>query len=81
MTIKDTVSNADDARPVGRRKPRSKVLPKDYNWLSVPIPSAVHNHVHIQARQSNMSLKDYLAWFLSEARPYEETDQSDGPPF
>jgi hypothetical protein len=81
MTTKDKASDADDARPVGRRKPRSKVLPKDYNWLSVPVPSAVHNHVHIQARQSNMSLKDYLAWFLTEARPYEEMDSSDGVPF
>lgn len=81
MTTKDKASDADDARPVGRRKPRSKVLPKDYNWLSVPVPSAVHNHVHIQARQSNMSLKDYLAWFLTEARPYEEPDSSDSVPF
>jgi hypothetical protein len=81
MTTKDKASDANDARPVGRRKPRSKVLPKDYNWLSVPIPSAVHNHVHIQARQSNMSLKDYLAWFLTEARPYEEPESSDSVPF
>lgn len=81
MTTKDKGSDADEARPVGRRKPKSKVLPKNYNWLSVPIPSTVHNHVHIQARQSNMSLKDYLAWFLTEAHPYEESDSSDDVPF
>ncbi len=80
MTTKDKALDADDARPVGRRKPKSKVLPKDYNWLSVPIPSSVHNHVHIQARHSDMSLKDYLAWFLTEARPYEEPDPSEGSP-
>lgn len=80
MTTKDKASDTDEARPVGRRKRKSCVLPKGYNWLSVPIPSEVHNHIHNQARQSNMSLKDYLAWFLTEARPYEETDSSDGPP-
>ena len=59
MTTKNQEPDTDDPRPVRRRKPRSKVLPKDYNWLSVPVPSQVHNHVHIQARQSNMSLKGH----------------------
>ena len=81
MNTKDKASDADDARLVGRRKPKSKILPKDINWLSVPVPSAVHNHVDIQARQSNMPLKNYLAWFLTEARPYQEPDSSDDPPF
>ena len=80
MTTNDITQDTADSRPVGRRKPKSSILPKGYNWLSVPIPSEVHNHIHNQARQSNMSLKDYLAWFLTEARPYEETDSSDGPP-
>ncbi len=59
--------------PTGATRPKSSVLPPGYNWLSAPVPSRVHAHVHHMARLSNMSLKEFLAWFLGTASPHPES--------
>lgn len=80
MTENLKIAGTAENRPAGSTRPKSSVLPQGYNWLNVPIPSAVLNHIHNQARQSNMSLKNYLACFLMEARPVRESDQLAGRP-
>ena len=80
MTENLRTTGTAENRPTRRTKPKSSVLPAGFNWLNVPIPSGVLNHVHNQARLSNMSLKNYLACFLAEARPVEESDRPVGRP-
>lgn len=63
--------------PVGSTRPNSSVLPKEFSWLNVPIPKAVHAHVKFMASLSNMSLKEYLAWFLRTAQPRANQDSSE----
>jgi len=53
--------------PVGTTRNRSSVLPPQYSWLSLPIPKEVHAHIHHMARLSDMSLKEYVTWFLRTA--------------
>ena len=65
---------------VGTKRPDSMVLQKEFSWLSVPIPKAVHTHVKHMAGLSNMSLKEYVAWFLRTARPCTEKDLSQDTP-
>jgi hypothetical protein len=43
-----------------------------YRWLSVLLPQKTFNHLHIQARLSNMSLRKYMENFCSEAWIYDE---------
>ncbi len=75
---KSTVKGA-----VGTTRPQSCVLPTGFSWLSVPIPREVHAHARHMACLSNMSLKEYVAWFLRTARPRTEdttiSDKSDEP--
>jgi hypothetical protein len=66
--------------PVGMTRPKSKVLPGGFSWLSVPIPKDVHAHVRHMASLSNMSLKEYAAWFLRTAHPHEGLDTSQDTP-
>lgn len=60
--------------PVGVTRPRSSVLPEGFSWLSVPIPKSVHAHARHMASLSNMSLKEYVAWYLRTATPRTEED-------
>lgn len=66
------LSNSTIKGAVGETRPKSSVLPKGFSWLSVPIPKAVHNHARHMAGISNMSLKEYVAWYLKKAIPRSE---------
>jgi hypothetical protein len=57
--------------PVTRQRRVSKVLPPGYSWLSVPIRTNTLNNLNIQARRSNMSLREYMDRFCREAVPYD----------
>ncbi|QDT29879.1 hypothetical protein Enr10x_52360 [Gimesia panareensis] len=72
MKEKQTKSTVKGA--VGTTRPQSCVLPTGFSWLSVPIPREVHAHARHMACLSNMSLKEYVAWFLRTAQPYTEVD-------
>ena len=50
----------------GRRGRR----PEGYRWLSVLLPQQTFNHLHIQARLSDLSFQEYMARFCKEAFPY-----------
>ena len=52
----------------GRR--RSTVLPEGYSWLSVPLPTAALDHLHIQARRSAMPFRQYVQIWAMDAFPY-----------
>ena len=52
----------------GRR--RSTVLPEGYSWLSVPVPTAALDHLHIQARRSAMPFRQYVQTWALDAFPY-----------
>lgn len=66
--------------PVGTTRPHSSVLPEGFKWLNVPIPKDVHAHAHYMAGLSNMSLKEYVTWFLRTARPCTQADLSQTMP-
>lgn len=78
MSAKPTTSTVKGA--IGSTRPKSSVLPEGFNWLSLPIPREVHAHVHHMARLSNMSLKEYVAWFLRTASPRRGEDLSQDSP-
>lgn len=65
---------------VGMTRPKSSVLPEGFSWFQAPIPKAVHAHVKHMAGLSNMSLKEYVAWFLRTAYPRTEEDLSQDTP-
>ncbi len=65
---------------VGTTRPKSSVLPQGFSWLSVPIPRDVHAHVRHMAGLSNMSLKEFVAWYLRTAQPRTENDSSQDTP-
>ena len=60
----------------GERKSRSH--PVGYRWLSVLLPQQTFNHLHIQARLSNMSFREYIELFALEAFPLNRPTVSDG---
>lgn len=78
--MKDRPTRMTVRGPVGTTRPNSKVLPGGFSWLSVPIPREVHAHVRHMAGLSNMSLKEYVAWFLRTAHPRNEVDMSQDTP-
>lgn len=62
--------------PTGKTRRRSSVLPEGFSWLCVPIPKSVHARIRYLAGLSNMSLKEYMTWFLQTAQPAVEPEQS-----
>ena len=52
------------------RKRVSKVLPPGYSWLSVPLPTQTLNNLNINARMSNLSLREYMERFCAESIDY-----------
>ena len=66
--------------PVGTTRTKSSVLPPKYSWLSLPIPKEVHAHIHHMARLSDMSLKEYVTWFLRTAVARTESGNSNDLP-
>jgi len=73
--------DAPGQTPVTRQRRVSKVLPPGYSWLSVPIRTSTLNNLNIQARRSNMSLREYMDRFCQEAIPYDgSTCPDDGAP-
>ncbi len=61
----------------GRR--RSTVLPEGYSWLSVPVPTEGLDLLHVAARTSHLSFREYMRRFCMEAFPYTpEGRLSDG---
>ncbi|WP_437191090.1 hypothetical protein [Planctomicrobium sp. SH527] len=78
--MKQRETNPTVKGAVGTTRPKSSVLPEGFKWLNVPIPKAVHAHAHYMAGLSNMSLKEYVAWFLRTARPCTEADLSQEMP-
>jgi hypothetical protein len=48
---------------------KSRRRPPGHRWLNVLLPEKTFNHLHIQARLSNMSFKDYMEQFSAAAFP------------
>jgi len=68
-----SANDETDRSPTAGDESRSKRShPKGYRWLSVLLPQAAFNHLHIQARLSNMSFREYMERFCQEAFPYSD---------
>ena len=59
------------SKALGQGRKRSLVLPPGYSWLSVPIPTEALDHLHIQARISGRTWRQYMSRFCMEAPCYE----------
>jgi hypothetical protein len=59
--------NAPDMTLVLSPRRMSKVLPPGYSWLSAPIRTETLDHLHIQARLSRLSFRDYIERWCQEA--------------
>lgn len=53
-----------------RRLPNGRT-PPGYRVLHVIVPEAVFIHTKIQAFQSGLRFPEYVAWSLTEAKPYQ----------
>lgn len=78
--MKQRETNPTVKGAVGTTRPKSSVLSEEFSWLNAPIPKAVHAHVKNMACLSNMSLKEYVAWFLRTAHPRTVEDLSQDTP-
>jgi hypothetical protein len=58
-------------RPVGGRR-RSTVLPEGYSWLSVPVPTAALDNLHVQSRRSNLGFREFVRLWAMDAFPYNQ---------
>lgn len=58
-------------RVIGRKR-RSTVLPEDYSWLSVPVPTKALYNLRIQALRSAMPWPEYVAAWAMDAFPYNQ---------
>ena len=58
----------------------SKVLPPGYSWLSVPIQTQTLDYLHIQARLSRLSFRDYIERWCQEAFPFTGAASVQGNP-
>ena len=64
MASQQSLSDSTAAAGQGERKARR---PAGYRWLSVLIPQQSFNHLHVQARLSNMSFRQYVERWCQEA--------------
>lgn len=64
------------AATTGAGQRQSHRRPSGYRWVSVLLPQETFNHLHIQAMRSNMSFRQYMQKFCSEAWPYNDTGET-----
>ncbi len=72
------LEKAPDAELALGHRRVSKVLPAGYSWLSVPIRTEALDHLHIQARLSRLSFRDFMERCCQEAFPYSPTEAAQG---
>ena len=77
-TVNQQPSAGTSADGQGERKSRRH--PPGYRWLSVLLPQQTFNNLHIQARLSNMSFREYMEQWCQEAFPLNGPTVSDGRP-
>lgn len=64
-----------DPIPVPESAPR--ITEKRRRWIKVDVESEVFDDLHLKAAQSRMRIQPYLRRYLSEARPYPVTEESE----
>jgi hypothetical protein len=67
----------DMALALGHRRV-STVFPPGYSWLSVPIRTETLDHLHIQARLSRLSFREFMERSCQDAFPYNVTTPTQG---
>jgi len=77
MASQQSVSDTTTTAGQGERRTRR---PAGYRWLSVLIPQQSFNHLHIQARLSNMSFREYVERWCQEAFPLASHVSQGGAP-
>lgn len=75
MASQQPSSDTTAAAGQGERKARR---PAGYRWLSVLLPQKTFNHLHIQARLSNMSFRQYVEQWCQEAFPLNGPNAAEG---
>lgn len=60
--------------PVPGAAPRT--TEKRRRWIKVDVEPEVFDDLHLKAAQSRMRIQPYLRRYLSEARPYSSTEES-----
>jgi hypothetical protein len=73
-----SIYSPDEAESVTAQDRHNRKRPAGYRWLSVLLPQQVFNHLHIQARLSDMSFQRYMQEFCSEAWPYNTKNEPAG---